>query len=178
MEIASTALGGVSLAVQLSLCCLKGNDLRVVGLGVGAISTDSERDSVGYEVIKSALEASKDSCTLSNQFEIEQLRLQNFVKAAGLAGGEDENRGSQTVDGAGGNRGSQTLRANTMLLLNILSEINLALEMFARNEPHQKGLPNEYVHPTISTNVSEGYSTLLNMISTVLRNTRVLRGDS
>jgi Prion-inhibition and propagation len=111
----------------------------------------------GYEVITSALEASDDSRCLSVQFEVEQSRLRDFIRAAGLA------------DGVGEDGVNRTLLTNTTVLLNILSEIKLALAQYAHNEEYREGLPGEYTNPTISNDLSEGYGSLFNRLSVILR---------
>ena len=111
----------------------------------------------GYGVITSALAASKDSRYLSVQFEIEQSRLQNFIRAAGLADRAGE-------DGVG-----RIFLANSTVLLNILSEIELALAQFSHSEERTEALPQEYVNPTISDNLGEGYGSLSNWLSVIRR---------
>ena len=147
-----TVIGGLSLALQLSNSCIKGRNLQAIALG-----TDIEQGSTGYEVITSSLEASEDSRCLSLQFEIEQSRLQNFIRAAGLA----DRAGEDGVD--------RTFLTNSTILLNILSEIKLALSQFAHSEGSREALPREYMNPTISSDLGEGYGSLFNRLSMGLR---------
>lgn len=121
------------------------------------MSTDIEQSSTGYEVITSALEASADSRCLSVQFEIEQSRLRNFIRAAGLS------------DGVGADGVDRMFYTNSTVLLNILSEIKLALAHFARSEGSREALPRGYANPIITTDLGEGYSSLLNRLSVNLR---------
>ena len=109
-------------------------------------------------MITSALEASEDSRSLSVQFDIEQSRLRNFIRAAGL------------LDGAGEDGRDRMFLNNSTVLLNILSEIKLALAHFAHSEESREALPREYVNPTITSNLGEGYSSLFNRLSVNLRN--------
>ena len=124
------------------------------------LSTEIEQSSAGYEVIKSVLEASEESRCLSVQFEIEQSRLRNFIRAAGLS----DRAGEDAVD--------QTFLTHSTVLLNILSEIKLALAHFAHSEDSEESreaFPREYVNPTISSDVGEGYGSLFNRLSVSLR---------
>ena len=108
-------------------------------------------------MITSALAASEESRYLSVQFEIEQSRLQNFIRAAGLA----DRAGEDGVD--------RTFLTNSTVLLNILSEIKLALAQLSHSEERQEALPREYVNPTISGDLGEGYGSLFNRLSVILR---------
>lgn len=99
-------------------------------------------------MITSTLAAQEDSRCLSLQFEIEQSRLREFLQAAGL------------VAGAGEDDSTPMLLTRTTILLNVLSEIKSTLIGYTENEecPHES--QREGTSPTVSSDLSDGYSSL------------------
>ena len=103
-------------------------------------------------MITSALAAQEDSRCLSLQFEIEQSRLRDFLQAAGL------------VAGAGEDDSTPLFLTRTTILLNVLSEIKLTLIRYTKNEECPSDPLKESTTPTVTSDLSDGYSFLSNKL--------------
>lgn len=99
-------------------------------------------------MITSTLAAQEDSRCLSLQFKIEQSRLRDFLQAAGL------------VAGAGEDDSTPLLLTRTTILLNVLSEIKLTLIRYTENGECPSDPLKESASPTVSSDLSDGYSFL------------------
>lgn len=99
-------------------------------------------------MITCTLAAQEDSRCLSLQFKIEQSRLRDFLQAAGLVAGAEEDDSTPM----------QWTR--TTILLNVLSEIKSTLIRYTESERGPNGTLHEDPSPTVSSDLSDGYSSL------------------